>query len=189
MRAFLTKAEAVTETTAAKHKVSSGARDFKSRTLQNIPAQDAPDDDLKIPAPDRLSMFTFEGDEFRAPGFVMLANQNLIEPVTDVGARVALQSPQEIRSSDNVLPLCMRTGNAVFVAHTAQVIRRRHTPEVGDVGCLSTARRAKVRFNDLVVIVEQDLPFGGPDCRERVEAGCEGSCTLLTVGSLPTVNL
>ena len=75
MRAFLTKAEAVTETTAAKHKVRPGARNFKSRTLQNIPAQDAADDDLKIPATDRFAMFTFEGDEFRAPGFVTLANQ------------------------------------------------------------------------------------------------------------------
>jgi hypothetical protein len=79
MRAFLTKAQAVTESTAAKEEVGSGARDFEARTLQDIPAEYAPNYDLKIPAAHSFPMFACEIDEFSASAFVALADDDFVE--------------------------------------------------------------------------------------------------------------
>src|SRR5689334_8010686 len=73
VRAFLTKAEAMTETAAAENEVRSRTTNLEARALQNIPTEHAPHDDLEIPAANRLAMFTFERDELRASGFVALA--------------------------------------------------------------------------------------------------------------------
>src|SRR5215470_3532413 len=90
VRALLAQSQTVTETTAAKYEVAAGPRHFKSRALQNIPSQDAADDDLKVPAADSSFVFAFERDEFRAPSLVTFADQNLVEPIADVSARDAL---------------------------------------------------------------------------------------------------
>ena len=79
MRAFLTETQAVAEAAAAKYEIRSVAKDFKSRTLEQVPSQDATDDDLEIPAAHDLSMFAFERNDFCASGFIALAQSDLIE--------------------------------------------------------------------------------------------------------------
>src|ERR1041385_433022 len=132
MRAFLTKTEPMTETAAAENEVRSGTANLESRTLQNIPAERPPDDDLEIPTANSLALFTFERDEFCTACVVVLADQNLIESIADIGSRITLQRAQEIGAANDISPLRMRAGIAVFIAHTAQIRSRRHSPEVLD---------------------------------------------------------
>src|SRR2546421_8262086 len=99
VRAFLTKAEPVTKAAAVKDEVRSRPRHVKSRTLQDVPAEHAPDDDLEVPATNCLAMLTIKGDEFCSIGFVTLADNQLIEFVADICARIALQSAQQISAA------------------------------------------------------------------------------------------
>jgi len=74
--------------------VRSRPRHFEPRALQDIPTKYAPDYDLEVPATNCLAMLAFKSDEFRSIGFVTLADNDLIESVADIGARIALQSAQ-----------------------------------------------------------------------------------------------
>src|SRR5215813_11537940 len=86
MRAFLTKTEPMTEAATSENEVRSRTTDVESRTLQNIPTEDPPDDNLEIPAANSLMTFTFERDEFCPTGVVALADQNLIQSVANIGS-------------------------------------------------------------------------------------------------------
>src|SRR2546421_12500153 len=77
VRAFLTKAEPVPKPAAAEDEIRSQSRYVKSRTLQDIPAQHAPDNDLEIPATNGFVMLTFKADEFRSIRFVPFTNNHL----------------------------------------------------------------------------------------------------------------
>src|SRR5215470_1855130 len=125
----------------------------ESRTLQNIPTKNSPHDDLEIPTANRLAMFTVERDEFCATCFVASTNSNLIQPVANVGARITLQSPQEIGAANGIGPLRVRTGVTVFIVHAAEVRSRSHSPEVADVGSFATTRCAEVGIDRLTMVV------------------------------------
>src|SRR5207253_5852870 len=109
------------------------ASDFEPRTLQYIPSQHASDDDLEIPTAHGLMPLAFKIDEFRAAGFVTLGNDDVIETRADIRARVALQRLQQISPRDHVGPGGVRTCNAEFVAHAAQIRSRIRAPEPSDV--------------------------------------------------------
>src|SRR5205807_9640749 len=102
VRAFLAETEAVTKATAAKNEIRSGTRDFKARTLQDIPPKHAPDDDLEIPATHCLSLLPFERYEFSAARFVALADDYLIQTSANISAGVTLQSAEQITSRNRV---------------------------------------------------------------------------------------
>ena len=41
-------------------------------------------------------MLTVERDEFCTARFIALTDENLVQPVADIGSRIGLQGPQEI---------------------------------------------------------------------------------------------
>src|ERR1044071_2020244 len=57
VRAFLTKAEAVTKTATAKDEIRSATRNLKARTLQHVPAECTLDDDFEVPTANDFSLF------------------------------------------------------------------------------------------------------------------------------------
>src|ERR1043165_2242002 len=164
VRTFLTEPKAMTETAAAENEVRSRTTNLEARTLQNVPAKDAPDDDLEIPAANHLAMFAFERDELSAAGFVALANQHLVQTIADIGSGIALQGAQEIISADRVSPLRVRTARAVFIVHTAEIGSRSGSPEAVNVRSLSTARCPEVGVDRLPTVVANHLTFGGAHC-------------------------
>src|SRR2546421_6678341 len=123
----------MTKAFAVKDEIRSGARDFKARTLQDVPSQHAPDDDLEIPTANAFTMLAIDRDELRAASFVALANCYLIQSRADVGARIALQRSQQIRARDHIGPRRVRAAGAILVAHADQVLRWPRAPERGDV--------------------------------------------------------
>lgn len=76
-------------------------------------------DDFEIPTANNLALLTFEHDEFCPARFVTLADEDLVQPFADIGARITFQGPQQIGMANCVSPLRVRTGNAVFIAHAA----------------------------------------------------------------------
>src|SRR5439155_11834699 len=102
---------------------------FEARTLQHVPAEYAAHNDLEIPATNSLAMLALDCDEFSAPGFISLADNGLIQSITDIRARVALQSAQQIRPGDHISPRGMRSAFAVLVMHAAQIRGRALAPE------------------------------------------------------------
>ena len=74
MRAFLTETEPMTKTAAAKNEARSRTTNLESRSLQNIPSESTPDDDLEIPAAHGFAMLTFDRDEFGTACFIVLAD-------------------------------------------------------------------------------------------------------------------
>src|SRR6185503_10236130 len=108
--------------------IGSGAGDFEPGALQPIPTQHTPHDDLKIPSADRLVLFSFERDEFRAAGVVAFCDFNLIQSRSNVRTRVTLQCAQQLSALNHVGPGRVWAGDTEFVAHTLQILRRIPAP-------------------------------------------------------------
>src|SRR5258708_38951549 len=104
MRALLAQAEAVSKAAAAKDEIRTGASNFETRTLQDIPSQHATHYDLEIPTTHSLALFALERDEFRASRLVALVDDHLIQSRADIRAGVASQCPLQIRSGNHVSP-------------------------------------------------------------------------------------
>src|SRR5438876_12303165 len=176
----------MTKALAVKDEIRSGARNFKARTLQDVPSQHTPDDDLEIPAANLFTMLAIDRDELRATSFVAFATYYLIQPRADVGARIALQSSQQICARDHVGPRRVRAAGAILVAHAGQVLRWPRAPERGDVRGFAAARRAEVRVDELAAIVGEHLAFSRAN-RGRNPTVSEGAhLRILTFPDRPT---
>src|SRR5439155_5646780 len=106
-----------------------------------------------------FTMLAIDRDELRATSFVAFANYYLIQPRADVGARIALQSSQQICARDHVGPRRVRAAGAILVAHAGQVLRWPRAPERGDVRGFAAARRAEICVDELAAIVDEHLAF------------------------------
>src|SRR5262249_255464 len=99
-------------------------------------------------------MLTVECDELCPAGFVAHTDQDLVQPVADIGSRITLQRSQQIGAANGVSPLRVRTGVAVFIAHAAKIGSRSPSPEIMDVGSFATTRCAEVCIDRLTMIVD-----------------------------------
>ena len=97
MRARLAESEAVSEARAAEDEGRARARDIEARTLQQVPAERATDDDLEVPAAQDATALAREFDEFGAARLVVSDDAHGVESCAHVASLVRAKRSEKLR--------------------------------------------------------------------------------------------
>src|SRR5439155_25491600 len=108
MGPFLAEAQSVSEATSIKREFLTVTAYIKARTLQDIPTQRPPHDQLELPTAYESATVSFDGDDLGSPGGITPDDRHMVQLRSNVAAGIAVKRPRQAGSRDRLCPAPMR---------------------------------------------------------------------------------